>query len=122
GSEKTLESLPAAFRAKYPGKPLLNAEPCYEEMPHIPVGDAPPSSLVYHEDDVLSACRRNVLAGARAGITYGANGLWSWKRPEGKVEGLAAKLYAEPAVWHEAMRFPAAGKIAALRSLAYPEE
>ena len=119
GSESILESLPAVFRSRFPKKPLLNAEPCYEEMPHIP-SDGKPSSGVYHADDVLDACRRSILAGASAGITYGANGLWSWKRPEGRAEGLAADLYGDTPVWRDAMRLPGAARIASLRELVYP--
>ena len=122
GAEETLESLPAAFLEKFPGKPLLNAEPCYEGMPHIPAGGKAPSGKIWREKDVLDACRRSILAGARAGITYGANGLWSWRRPGGKPEGLAAELYADADLWYDALRYPGAGKIAALKELAYPEK
>ncbi len=122
GSEKTLESLPSTFLRNFPGKPLLNAEPCYEGMPHIPDGGNTPTGKIYGEADVLDACRRSILAGAKAGITYGANGLWSWRRPGGKSSGLAASLYSEPDLWYDAMRYPGAEHISGLKALAYPED
>ena len=120
GAEDTLESLPRVIRERFPGKPVLNAEPCYEGMPHIPPEGKSPSGKIWDGEDVYEAGRRSILAGAKAGITYGANGLWNWRRPEGKTEGLAASLYGETAIWHEAMRFPGASRVASLREFSTP--
>ncbi len=71
----------------------------------------------YSADEVYDACRRSILAGADAGITYGANGLWNWCRENGKPEGLAAQFYGVTAVWRDALHFPGAGRIAGLKEL-----
>jgi len=116
GAEK-LEALPTEMKKKYPGYPLLNAEPCYEAMPHLTENwDEPPIEF-FSAQDVVEACRRSVAAGANAGITYGANGLWNWRRSNGPVVTQASKWYADPVTWKEAMHFPAAEQIAALKEL-----
>ena len=119
GSEAHLEELPAAFCNNFPQKPLLNGEPCYERMPKFSDDWEKQSTAEYSTAEVLEACRRSILAGAKAGITYGANGVWNWRRENREVVGPAAQLYANTAVWREALRFPAAEKIAALCELAY---
>ena len=118
-SVEVLDEMPRQIRMKFPGKPILNAEPCYEGMPKL-TGDADrPSTEAYTAKEVVDACRRSILAGAKAGITYCANGLWNWRREEGVAEGLAAKLYQQPAIWRDAMRFPGAKEIVALQKYAF---
>jgi hypothetical protein len=116
-AETWLDSLPRDILARYPDKPLLNAEPCYESMPKFLPDWTMPQTEVFSEEEVLDACRRSILAGADAGITYGANGLWNWKRAEEGPGNELLKLYAQPAFWRDALQFPGANKIAALQSL-----
>lgn len=118
-SVDTLDTLPVQMRKQFPGKPILNAEPCYEKMPKMPADWHQPPKALYDADDVYDACRRSILAGANAGITYGANGLWNWKREEGVAEGVIKDMYGDTATWREAMHFPGAGRIAGLKDLAY---
>lgn len=118
-SVNVLEEMPRQMRVRFPGKPILNGEPCYERMPKLKIGSDEPPTEIYSAQEVLDACRRSILAGARAGITYGANGLWNWCREDGKPEGLAAKLYQQPITWREAMHLPGAARIAELKELAY---
>ena len=113
-----LESLPRDILARYPGKPLLNAEPCYESMPKFLPDWTMPQTEFFSEEEVLDACRRSILAGADAGITYGANGLWNWKRPEDGPGNRLVRLDTPCPLWRDALRFPGAGKIAALQTLA----
>ena len=119
-SAARLETMPAELRRRFPGKPVLNAEPCYERMPRLSGDWNRPPEASYTAEEVLDACRRSIAAGADAGITYGANGLWNWCREDGVPEGLAAKLYGRTATWREAMRFPGAAEIAGLKRFAYP--
>ena len=113
----TLETIPKAFRDKYPLKPLLNGEPCYENMPKMTGNrDVPPTEF-FNGEEVYEASRRSILAGADAGITYGANGLWNWNRNSSDAESQAGSMYAKPIHWHEAMCLPGAGKIASLKEL-----
>ncbi len=113
-----LETLPMEFKEAFPGKPLLNAEPCYENMPKLSGDWTKPPTEFWSEEEVIEASRRSIQAGAKAGITYGANGLWNWRREE-KAESLASQLYAAPVHWREALAFPGANQIAALKELAY---
>lgn len=121
GSWDTLETLPLDIQKKFPGKPILNAEPCYEAMPVLPKDGAKKCEGMYSEAEVYDACRRSILAGAVAGITYGANGLWNWNRNEipEDIRSTAGDMYASPLFWREAMHLPAAARIAALKELAY---
>ena len=114
---RCLERLPRDILASHPGKPLLNAEPCYEGMPKFLSDWSKPQTEFFSEAEVIDACRRSILAGADAGITYGANGLWNWKRPEAGPGNPLVKDTPCP-LWRDALRFPGAGKIAALGDLA----
>ena len=61
------------FRCKYPHKPLINSEPCYEGM-----GYGKNAVERFGQREVRRAAWQSVLSGADAGITYGANGIWNW--------------------------------------------
>ena len=113
GAEK-LALLPQEMSRKYPDRPLLNSEPCYEAMPHLTDNFDEPPTEFFSAEDVINACRISISSGADAGITYGANGLWSWRRSMGPVVTQASKWYADPVTWREAMHFPGAGEIAGL--------
>lgn len=68
----TARTLAESFRARIPQKPVLNSEPCYEQMGY--------SRLAYGRHR-RENCRRilwtSLLSGACAGITYGAHGVWN---------------------------------------------
>lgn len=58
---------------KYKGKPVINSEPCYEDMGY--------SRQMYgrwSKEDIIRAAWMSLLSGASAGITYGAAGIYSW--------------------------------------------
>jgi hypothetical protein len=93
-------TLARAFRGKEPTRPVVNAEPCYEGhgLGHTEGRFGPAH--------VRHAAWQGILAGASAGVTYGAHGIWSWHRaglPFGSV-GFSGVPFA----WNEALTFPGA--------------
>ena len=112
-----VDMLPREMLAKYPGKPLLNAEPCYEDMPVFGGSWNEPAKAYYSAEQVLEACRRSILAGADAGITYGANGVWNWRRSSEDFRGPG--MYANTRTWREAMALPGAAQIGEMKQLAF---
>lgn len=66
--------LAQAFLAKPVRRPVLNSEPCYEGHGH---GNRFGRFGAF---DLRRAFWSSVLAGAKAGFTYGAHGIWSWHR------------------------------------------
>ena len=90
--------LAESFLARDPVRPVINSEPCYEQMGY--------SHMLYgrfRRADVRLACWRSLLAGANAGITYGAHGIWNWQNPDVKVgnalgEGFLQALRHEQAI------------------------
>lgn len=96
-------SLSETMQEKYPGKPLINSEPCYEGMGY--------SGGLYGRwtrRDVRRAAYVSVLSGASAGITYGAAGIYSWHKV-GK--GFNAKLgegFDMPKSFEEALGYKGA--------------
>ena len=93
--------LAESFLARDPVRPVINSEPCYEQMGY--------SHMLYgrfRRADVRLACWRSLLAGANAGITYGAHGIWNWQNPDVKVgnalgEGFLQALRHEQALYLE---------------------
>ncbi|TVQ22931.1 MAG: DUF4038 domain-containing protein [Spirochaetaceae bacterium] len=90
--------LAEAFLEKYPTRPLMNAEPCYEGHGH--------AGGVYGRFtpfDVRRALWTSVLAGAKAGFTYGAHGVWGWHRRGAHFTSVANSR--EPFDWSVALEF-----------------
>lgn len=72
--------LARSFAARPYKKPIVNSEPCYEQMGY--------SHMVYgrfRREDCRRALWLSLVGGASAGITYGAHGVWNWET--GKLEG-----------------------------------
>lgn len=67
--------LPQQILKKYPVKPIINAEPCYEQM-----GFSRNRYGRFQAQDVRKAAWTSILSGACAGVTYGAHGVWNWKK------------------------------------------
>ena len=67
--------LPERIREKYPEKPVLNSEPCYEQM-----GYSRQKYGRFHAEDIRKAAWSSILSGACAGVTYGAHGIWNWQK------------------------------------------
>jgi len=78
---------------KLPARPILNMEPLYENIrPEL------------SDREVRNACYWSIFATPVAGITYGANGIWSWLR-EGE-EILNHRNFPGIRTWDESMHFP----------------
>ena len=64
--------LPEDFCSRYPKKPLLNSEPCYEQM-----GASRNVYWRFSAQDCRASAWSGILSGATAGLTYGAHGVWN---------------------------------------------
>ncbi len=105
-------SLSEEMQKKYPGKPLINSEPCYEEMGY--------SGNMYgrwRRYDVRRAAYVSVLSGASAGITYGAAGIYSWHKVKKGFASLLGEGFDMPKSWEEAVNFPGAWDYSYLKML-----
>ena len=95
--------LPEYFIEHYPVKPLLNSEPCYEQMGY--------SSNMYgrfHQFEIRRAAWQSILTGAFAGITYGAAGIYSWHTYGKEFANEVGEGFDSPNPWHLAIHYPGA--------------
>jgi hypothetical protein len=83
---------------KNPPKPVINLEPCYEQIRNA-----------IFEDDVRNACYWSIFAAPPSGITYGANGIWPWIR-EGE-KPLNHRYTPEVDTWDRSIELPGSGQI-----------
>ncbi|QWT17210.1 DUF4038 domain-containing protein [Collinsella sp. zg1085] len=92
--------LPEDIRAAYPKKPLINSEPCYEQISS--------SRGVYRRFDAAD-CRASawsgILAGACGGVTYGTHGVWNWNTSQSASSALGEGFDAAFR-WQECLQFP----------------
>ena len=95
--------LPEYFVENYPGKPLINSEPCYEQM-----GSSGRIYGRHHRFNIRRAAWQSLLSGACSGITYGAAGIYSW-HIYGKNFGSAiGEGFDMPNPWQQAIHYPGA--------------
>lgn len=92
--------LPQDFLANYPKKPLVNSEPCYEQM-----GASRNVYWRFSAQDCRASVWSSVLAGAVAGVTYGAHGVWNWQTSRSAGSALGEGFDA-PFRWQECLQFP----------------
>ena len=78
-----------------PPRPLINMEPCYEE-----IGGR------VSADDVRHASYWSLFATPLAGISYGANGIWPWIRPGERILNHGALSQQEVRSWRESLDLP----------------
>lgn len=91
------------FYSDYPVKPIINAEPCYEQM-----GYSRNMYGRFYQYDVRRAAWMSILSGASAGIAYGAHGIYSWHKI-GKSFGLkVGEGFDSPNPWNDAIKYPGA--------------
>lgn len=105
-------SLAEKFYTSYPPKPIINSEPCYEQMGY--------SRKVYgrfKQFDVRKAAWQSLLSGACAGITYGAHGIWSWHDSTSSYNDQIGEAFDRPMVWQEALFLPGASDYGYMKSL-----
>ena len=96
-------TMPKEFREKYPLKPLINSEPCYEQISY-----SGGQYGVYDTYDIRKVAWTSILSGANAGITYGAQGVWGWQKV-GMPSNLAiGEGFEEAKPWEEALNFTGA--------------
>lgn len=91
------------FYHDFPAKPILNSEPCYEQM-----GSSGGLYGRFTRYDVRKAAWQSVLSGACAGITYGAAGIYSWHKVNQSFGISTGEGFATPKPWNEAVQFPGA--------------
>ncbi len=89
---------------KLPPRPVINMEPCYEEIRHR-----------ITDDDVRNASYWSVFAAPPAGITYGANGIWPWIR-EGE-KPLHHYHPEEVSTWDKSIEFSGSRQVGYLGEL-----
>lgn len=100
------------FRDKYQRKPLLNGEPCYEQISS--------SGGFYRRFDVYDIRRAgwsSILSGADAGLTYGAHGVWNWQKENMPFNPNVGEGFDEAKTWDEALNFPGAWEYGYIRTL-----
>lgn len=93
--------LPRAFAEKYPARPIVNSEPCYEQM------GVRRAYGRYGRREVRFAAWTSILSGACAGITYGAHGIWNW-RSTSSTGAFPGNIFGQPFLWQDALQFPGA--------------
>lgn len=88
-------------------RPVINGEPCYEGHGYgFKYGR-------FSAFDVRKAMWQSVLAGAKAGVTYGAHGIWSWHTKGSAFNGEAYS--SMPYDWKTALYFEGAWDAGYLR-------
>jgi len=88
-------------------RPVVNGEPCYEGIGFFQRYGR------FSAFQVRKAVWQSLLSGAKAGVTYGAHGLWSWHR-SGMSFGQAG-TWDPPYPWSTALRLPGAWDVAYAR-------
>lgn len=91
------------FYKKEPQLPIINSEPCYEQM-----GYARKVYGRFRQADVRRAAWQSVLSGGCAGITYGAHGIWSWHGNSASYSIDLGEAFDTPMQWQDAINFPGA--------------
>jgi hypothetical protein len=103
-SQDLAYKLAEQFYAKEVKRPIVNGEPCYEGHAHGSRYGR------FSSFEVRRAIWQSLLSGAKAGVTYGAHGIWSWHK-KGKSFG-SESFSGMPFDWETALRFPGAWDIA----------
>lgn len=84
-------------------KPIINSEPCYEQMGY--------SRKMYgrwNQYDVRRAAWLSLLSGAGAGVTYGAHGIYSWHKINKSFGMGIGEGFDAPNPWNDALLYPGA--------------
>lgn len=88
------------FRSTGVKRPIVNGEPPYEGHGH---GNRYGRFSAF---EVRKAIWQSLLAGAKAGVTYGAHGVWGWHRKG--MHFPSAAFSSWPYEWRTALRLPGA--------------
>lgn len=105
-------TLAQTFYTNYPAKPIINSEPCYEQMgySHRMYGK-------FYPFDIRRAGWMSVLSGACAGITYGAAGIYSWHKVNQSFGMGLGEGFDRPNAWQDAIQYPGAWDYGYMRYL-----
>lgn len=97
-------ALPLAYHAAEPVKAYVNGEPWYENHPSR--DDRAVYGPAFTPAEVRYAFWVSILCGATMGHTYGAQGIWNWKRPGDDETEVAGPQIGPP--WYEAIDYAGA--------------
>lgn len=105
-------TLAQSFYTKYPVKPIINSEPCYEQMgySHRMYGK-------FYPFDIRRAGWMSLLSGACAGITYGAAGIYSWHKVKQTFGMGLGEGFDCPNAWNDAIHYSGAWDYGYMRYL-----
>ncbi len=105
-------TLAESFLSREPKKPVINSEPCYEQMgfSHLLYGR-------FRQPEIRAAMWKSLLTGACAGITYGANGVWNWQKPDMPKNPIGGEGFLEGFPADQAIRLPGAKDYAFAKEL-----
>lgn len=95
--------LPERIKAKYPEKPMINSEPCYEQM-----GFSRQEYGRFQTRDTRKAAWSSILSGACAGVAYGAHGVWNWQKVNLPKNPIMGEGFDEALPWQDAVKYPGA--------------
>lgn len=114
-----IAALPAAYYRQTPVKAVVNGEPWYERHPARDTREyGPPFTAA----DARCAFWVSLLSGATMGHTYGAQGIWNWKRRGDDEAELAGPQIGQP--WFEALDYAGAEQVSLgarfVRTLPWP--
>lgn len=114
-AQEAAYEIPAELSRRFEGKPIINAEPCYEHM-----GFSRRAYGRFSRADVRRAGWTSVLAGAHAGLTYGAHGVWNWHRFGATVDPALGEGFDEALPATRALGLPGAWDYGVLRERIEP--
>lgn len=101
GAQHMAHTLAEHFAARTPVHPVINSEPCYEQM-----GYSHKAYGRFRRPETRWALWNSLLAGACAGITYGAHGVWNWQKPEMPKNPIAGEGFLQALRCTDALHFP----------------
>lgn len=90
------------FCRREPKRPVINGEPCYEQM-----GYSRNMYGRFGRYEIRRAAWQSILGGACAGITYGAAGIYAWDTLGNKAP-LSSEGFDKPNPWNLAVHYPGA--------------
>lgn len=91
------------FYHNYPKKPIINAEPCYEQM-----GYSRQMYGRFQPFDIRRAAWMSLLSGACAGVAYGAAGIYSWHSATSHFNASMGEGFDVLNPWQQALLYPGA--------------
>ena len=106
---RLVQGPPATGWRKEPHCPVVNLEPNYEGI----VGYT--RRHIFRSREVRRACFWSLLVAPPAGVTYGAQGVWSWQEKAGSVRNHPSSGTAR--LWREAMNLPGSAQMKYLAAL-----